>query len=94
MENVLLKKIEALNPTGQTMLQDYLDFLLQKYTVKKKAKKRSVHLPVIKELPKGKKFDPIAFMEATKKLTVWTDEDVSMVDEARQHFNNWTSTEW
>lgn len=75
----LLLKYELLDPLGKQQLLDYLNFLLSK----KKEKKT-----------KTAKFDVKAYRENLLKVGVWSEEDIALIEEARQHFNSWKPKEW
>lgn len=74
----LLLKYELLDPLGKQQLLEYLNLLLSTKATKK-------------EVPK---FDVKAYRENLLKVSVWSDEDISLIEEARQHFNNWKVKEW
>lgn len=40
------------------------------------------------------KFDVEAYRENLLKVSVWSDEDIAPVEEARQLLNNWRIKEW
>ena len=74
----LLLKYELLDPTDKQQLLEYLNLLLLTKTTKK-------------ERPK---FDVKAYRENLLKVSVWSDEDIALIEEARQHFNRWQVKEW
>lgn len=40
------------------------------------------------------KFDYLAYRERIAKIGIWADEDISHIEEAHKHFNNWQIKEW
>jgi len=74
----LLLKYELWDPAGKKQLLEYLNFLLSAKTEKKK-------------MPK---FDLKAYRESLLKVSVWSDEDIALIEEARQNLNNWQVKEW
>ena len=74
----LLLKYELLDPLGKQQLLEYLNLLLSSKTANK-------------ERPK---FDVKAYRKNLLKVSVWSDEDISLIEEARQHFNSWQVKEW
>jgi hypothetical protein len=75
----LLLKFELLDPLGKQQLLEYLNLLLSTKTTKKGEKA---------------KFDVNAYRKNLLKVSVWSDEDIALIEEARQHFNNWKVKEW
>ncbi len=59
--------------------QQLLDYL--DFLISKKKKKKA-------------KFDVEAYRENLLKVSVWSDEDIAPVEEARQLLNNWRIKEW
>ncbi len=74
----ILLKYELLDPLGKQQLLEYLNLLLSTKTTKSG----------------GPKFDVKTYRENLLKVSVWSDEDISLIEEARQHFNNWKVKEW
>jgi hypothetical protein len=74
----LLLKYELLDSLGKQQLLEYLNLLLSTKTTKKQ----------------GPKFDVNAYRKNLLKVSVWSDEDIALIEEARQHFNNWGPKEW
>ena len=46
------------------------------------------------QAPNPTQFDYAAYRERILNLGIWTDEDISPMEEARQHLNNWQVKEW
>ncbi len=69
----LLLKYELLDPLGKQQLLEYLNLLLSTKAIKKQ----------------GPKFDVSAYRKNLLKISVWSDEDIALIEEARQHLNNW-----
>ena len=69
----LFLKYELLDPLGKQQLLEYLNLLLSTKMAKKE----------------GPKFDVNVYRKNLLKVSVWSDEDVAVIEEARQHFNNW-----
>lgn len=74
----LLLKFERLDPLGKQQLLEFLNLLLTTRATKKG----------------GPKFDVKTYRENLLKVSVWSNEDVATIEEARQHFNNWQVKEW
>ncbi len=74
----LLLKYDLLDPLGKQQLLEYLNLLLST-----KAKKKE-----------GPKFDVNAYRKSLLKVSVWSDEDIALIEEARQHLNSWQVKEW
>jgi len=41
-----------------------------------------------------KQTDPAAYRQKLANISVWPDEDIQAIDEARGYFNQWKPTEW
>lgn len=41
-----------------------------------------------------KKRDPETYRQLLMTISVWSDEDIDPIDEARHNFDNWTATKW
>ncbi|MFN0036381.1 MAG: hypothetical protein ACKVUS_15050 [Saprospiraceae bacterium] len=55
----------------------------------------SYYSPVPKTAKKEEpKFDVNAYRKKLLKVSVWSDEDIALIEEARQHLNNWKVKEW
>lgn len=64
----ILLKYELLDPLGKQQLLEYLNLLLSTKTTKSA----------------GPKFDVKTYRENLLKVSVWSDEDISLIEEARQ----------
>ncbi len=49
---------------------------------------------LIEKKGRARKHDPEAYRQQLMTISVWSDEDVKPIEEARQHFNNWKASEW
>ena len=49
---------------------------------------------LIEKRGRVKKQDPVLYRQRLMAVSVWSDEDIKPIEEARQHFNNWKAAEW
>ncbi|MBC7774425.1 MAG: hypothetical protein H7246_03220 [Phycisphaerae bacterium] len=74
-------------------LADWLNFLRLEHLVQK-ANFGEAFGKTNPDASTPEKFDYLAYRERISKIGVWSDEDIALIEEARQHFNNWQIKEW